>query len=428
MRPSIKLSATLGAALLALGPNSSGAQGLAERVASAGSPRVQFTYAARSGVCGNGRTFINVMGNTWIGSWSDSDRREVCAEGPVRVVIDRAGREVVSVSAYVGPDGDKVAGIADLGRVRTRDAADYLLGLAERAEGRVSRDAILPAVLADSVDVTPRLLVIARNQNTARETRRSAISWLSRPMDASERGVGDVATALVAIAGDEDDNQSVRQQALRSLARLEHGAGTNALMTLARDANRSWLAREALSSLNSSGDPRARQHLRDVVRAATLPDEVLASAIKGLGGEYATGEDIKIIREAHPKLQGERSREAAVQSIAQFGGAENVRWMLTIARDADQPIQTRRRAVMHAYRGGASVTEISKVYDETTDVQLKESVMSALVESGEKIATDKLMQIARMDESSQMRRKAINVLGRSSDERVKKFLSDLAER
>lgn len=428
MKHSIKLSATLGATLLALGPSSSDAQALAERVASAGSPRVQFTYAARSGVCGNGRTFINVMGNTWVGSWSDSDRREVCSEGPVRVVVDRAGREVVSITSFVGPDGEKVDGIADLGRVRTRDAADYLLGLAERAEGRVSRDAILPAVLADSVDVTPRLLAIARNQNSARETRRSALSWLARPLDARERGVAEVATALVAIAGNEDDNQSVRQQALRSLARLEHGAGTNALMALARDANRSWLAREALASLTSSGDPRARQHLREVVRTATLPDEVLASAIRGLGGEYATGEDIKLIRETHPKLPGERSREAAMSAIAQFGGAENVRWMLTIAKNPDLPMQTRRRAVSHAYRGGASVAEISKVYDETTDIQLKESVMNALIESGEKTATDKLMNIARMDESSQMRRKAINVLGRSSDERVKKFLTDLAER
>lgn len=419
--------AALAAMLVGMGQSSS-AQTLAERIASASQPRVQFSYAARSGVCGNGRTFINVMGNTWVGSWSDSDRREPCAEGPVRVVVDRAGREVVSITAYVGPDAEKVDGITDLGRVRTRDAADYLLGLAERAEGRVSRDAILPAVLADSVDVTPRLLAIARNQNSARETRRSALSWLARPLDSRERGVADVAAALVAIAGDEDDNQSVRQQALRSLARLEHGAGTNALMTLARDANRSWLAREALASLNASGDPRARQHLREVVRAAALPDDVLASAVRGLGGEYATGEDIKIIREAHPKLPGERSREAAMSSIAQFGGTENVRWMLAIAKNADMPIQTRRRAVSHAYRGGASVADIAKVYDETTDLQLKESVMNALIESGEKSATDKLMNIARMDESSQMRRKAINVLGRSSDERVKQFLTELAGR
>ena len=428
MKHSIKLSAALGAALLVLGPTSSDAQDLAGRIASASQPRVQFSYAARSGVCGNGRSFINVLGSTWIGSWSDSDRRESCAEGPVRVVLDRAGREVVSVSTYVGPDSGRVEGITDLGRVSTRAAAEYLLGLAERAEGRVSRDAILPAVLADSVDVTPRLLTIARNQNSARETRRSALSWLGRPMDARERAVNDVAAALVAIASDEDDNQSVRQQALRSLARLEHGAGTNALMTLARDANRSWLAREALSSLNASGDPRARQHLREVVRTAALPDEVLASAIRALGGEYATGEDIRIIRDAHPKLSGEKSREAAISAIGQFGGAENVRWMLAIAKDANYPVQTRRRAVQHAYRGGATVAEISKIYDETTDIQLKETVMNALVETGEKSATDKLMQIARMDESTQMRRKAINVLGRSSDERVKKFLSDLAER
>ena len=428
MRHFIKLSATLGTALLVLGPKSSDAQDLAGRIASASQPRVQFSYAARPGVCGNGRSFINIHGNTWIGSWSDSDRREPCAEGPVRVVIDRAGREVVSVSAYVGPTGEPVEGIADLGRVRTRDAADYLLGLAERADGRTSRDALLPAILADSVDVTPRLLGIARNQNAARETRRSAISWLARPLDTRERGVTGVATALVAIARDEDDNQSVRESAIRSLARLEHGAGTNALMELARDSNRSWLARQALSSLNASGDPRARQHLRDVVRAAALPDEVLASAIKGLGGEYATGEDIKLIRETHPKFAGESARKAAIEVIAQFGGTENVRWMLALAKDADQPIQTRRRAVQHAYRGGASVAELSKIYDETTDNQLKESVMNALVESGEKSATDKLMQIAQMDESTQMRRKAVNVLGRSSDERVKKFLTDLAGR
>lgn len=78
--------------------------------------------------------------------------------------------------------------------------------------------------------------------------------------------------------------------------------------------------------------------------------------------------------------------------------------------------------------GGTAGAEIIKVYDETTDTQLKDAVMSALVESGEKQATDKLMQIARMDESSQMRRKAISILSRSSDERVKKFLSDIAER
>jgi hypothetical protein len=334
----------------------------------------------------------------------------------------------VSIATYAGPLAETPAGVTDLGRVRSRDAAEYLLTLAERAEGRVSRDAILPAVLADSVEITPRLLAIARNQSAARETRRSAISWLGRPLDDRERGVKDVADALVQIARDDDDNQNVRQQALRTLARLEHGAGTAALMELARDAQKTWMAREALSSLTSSGDPRARQYLRDVVRRGDLPDDVLASGIRGVGGEYATGEDVRMLREAYGKLPGEKSREAAVSAIANFGGTENVRWLLALARDANQPISTRRRAVQHAYRGGTPVPEIIKVYDETTDTQLKDAVLSALVESGEKQATDKLMQIARADESPSMRRKAVSVLSRSSDERVKKFLSELVER
>ena len=415
------------AALTALGPRLS-AQSLADRVAGAAQPRVQFTFAARADVCGNGRSFIQVAGGSLYGSFNDGDRRDPCVAGPIRVLLDRAGREVVSIATFAGPPPEATDGVTDLGRVRSRDAVEYLLGLAERAEGRVSRDAVFPAVLADSVDVSPRLLAISRNQNAARETRRSAISWLGRPLDNRERLVKDVADALVLIARDDDDNQSVRQQALRTLARLEHGAGTAALMELARDSQRSWMAREALSSLTSSGDPRARQHLRDVVRRAELPDDVLAAAIRGLGGEYATGEDTKLLRETYAKLPGERSREAAVQSIATFGGTENVRWLLALAKDANQPIATRRRAVQHAYKGGTPVIEIIKVYDETTDTQLKDAVISALVESGERQATDKLMQIARTDESSTMRRKAINVLSRSSDERVKKFLLDLAER
>lgn len=403
------------------------AQNLADRVAGASQPRVQFTYAARADVCGNGHSFIQVAGNSWYGSFNESVRRDTCAPGPIRVLLDRAGREVVGIATYAGPTPPVAEGVADLGRVSTRDAAAYLLSLAENAVGRVSRDAILPAALADSIDVAPRLLALARNQNAARETRTTAISWIARSRD-GQRDVGAVAANLLAIARNEDDNRNVRQSALRTLARLEHGAGTTALMELTRDAQRSWLAREALTSLNASSDPRARQHLRDVVRRAELPDDVLAAAIRGLGGGYATGDDMKLLRDTYAKLPGDRSREAAISAIATFGGSENVRWMLALARNPDQPVATRRRAVQHAYRGGTPVAEIIKVYDETTETQIKDAVLTALVQSGERNATDKLMAIARMDVSPQMRRKAISHLSRSPDERVKKFLQDLADR
>lgn len=409
-------------------PAGAHAQDLADRVASAPRTRVQFSYASRAEVCGNGRTFVQVAGNSWYGSFNDADRRNACVNGPVRVLLDRAGRDIVSIATFVGPVGEAESDVTDLGRVSPRAAADFLLGLAETAEGRVSRDAILPAVIADSVDVTARLLAIARNQDAARETRRSAISWLGRPLDPRGAALRDVAAALLAIARDDDDNQAVRQQALRTLGRLEHGAGTAQLMELTRDASKSWLAREALSALNASGDPRARQYLRDMVRAAALPDEILAAAVRGLGGDYATGEDVKLLRETYPKLPGDKSREAALSALATFGGSANVRWLLSLARNADYPAALRRRAVQHAVRGGAAASDVVKVYDETTDPQVREAVISALAESGDRAALEKLMSIARTDESPQMRRRAISALGRSSDEKVKKFLQELATR
>ena len=423
MKHSIRIAASL---LFAATARHASAQSLADRVAGASQPRVQFSYAGRPEVCGDGKSYIRVGNNEWYGSWSGDADRMPCATGPVRVVLDRAGRDVVSISVYAGPLADAPAGATDLGRVRSREAAEYLLGLAEKSDGRVSRDAIMPAVLADSIDVSGRLLAIARNQDAARQTRSTAITWLARPFGSVERNVQPVADALVAIARDDDDNQNVRQQALRTLARLEHGAGTTALIQLARDTQRGWLAREAVAAVNSSGDPRARTYLREVVRGAEAPDDVLASDVRTLGGEYATGDDIKLIRDTYAKLPGEKSRDAAMQAIAQFGGADNVRWMLSVARDANQPVTARRRAVQYAYRGGSSVSDLAKIYDETTDTQLKDAVLGTLVESGDRQATDKLMDIARKDESLAMRRKAINMLGRSSDERVKKFLSDLA--
>lgn len=415
------------AALGALG-SSVHAQSLADRVANASSARVQFTFAARADVCGNGRSFIQVARDSWYGSFNDGDHREACAAGPIRVLLDRAGHEIVSLSTFAGPVPASTDGVTNLGTVPARAAAEFLLGLAERGDGRVSRDAVFPAVLADSVDVSPRLLALARNRNAARETRRSAISWLGRSLDDRERAVKDVTDALVQIARDPDDNRAVRQQALRTLARLDHGAGTAALTELARDSQHQWLSREALTVLNATGDPRARHHLRDVVRRAELPDDVLVAAIRGLGGEYATGEDIGVLRATYSKLPGDRSREAAISAIATFGGSDNVRWLLALARNGDQPMNTRRRAIQHATRVGAPILEIVKIYDETTDKQMKEAVINALVESGERAATDKLMQIARTDEFPSMRLKAINALSRSPDERVKKFLSDLANR
>ena len=132
---------------LSLGSAAS-AQTLARRVSSAPDGRVQFSYPAREGVCGNGRSYIQTGPNNFSGTWLDDTRRmDPCVAGPVRVVLDRADRTVISLKTYVGPPSVD-PGTTDLGSVRAADAVDYLLSLAREGEGRVGREAIMPAMLA----------------------------------------------------------------------------------------------------------------------------------------------------------------------------------------------------------------------------------------------------------------------------------------
>jgi len=409
-------------------PAQSRAQGLASRIDAAPDGRVQFSFAARPGVCGNGRTYIQTGPNSYTGMFygnTDALRADPCVAGPVRVVIDRADKLPLSVQTYVGPADSTLRGVTDLGRVRAQDAADYLLSLASKADGRAGREALLPAMLADSANTSSSLVAIARNSALPRETRRSALSYMGRSTDGMQTINAGVTDPILAIARDETDNQSVRQQALSVLGRLDHGAGIPSLIQLSQQTQSTWLARESMQALARSGDPRARAYLRTAVRRTDLPDEVLTVALRSLGQEYATAQDAALLREIYPTLKSDRARDAVFSALAEMGGAQNTKWLLDLAQNGNEPMPLRRRSLEAAARAGAPTAELVKLYDTTTDPEMKSSLINLYVRSGEKPATDKLLSIIKSEENLSVRRRAISQLSRSEDPRIKQALQDL---
>jgi HEAT repeat protein len=420
------------AALVAVAGPSARAQSLAGRVDAAPDGRVQFNFAARPGICGNGRTYIQTGPNNYTGIFygntSEYLRAEPCVAGPVRVVIDRADKMPLSIQAYVGPADTSLRGVADLGHVRAQDAADYLLSLASKVDGRAGREAIFPAILADSANTSQALVTIARNASLPRETRRSALSYMGRSTDGLQTIPSSVTEPILAIARDETDNQSVRQQALSVLGRLDHGAGIPPLVQLSQQTQSNWLAKEAMQTLARSGDPRARQYLRSAVRRTDLPDEVLTVALRALGQDYATAQDAALVRELYPTLKTDRTRESVFSALAEMGGSENTKWLVTLAQDGNEPLQMRRRAVEAASRAGAPIADLVKLYDSTTDPNMKETLISLYIRNGEKPAIDKLLSIVKGEESLSVRRRAISQLSRSEDPRIKQALQDIVTR
>jgi HEAT repeat protein len=416
-------------ALVALLAPALSAQSLADRVNGASANAVQFTYSARPGVCGNGRTYIMTGNGSTYGnfSYNETTRTEPCVNGPVRVVIDRAGREIISVQTYVGTTPSPAVA-QDVGRVSGQQAADYLLDIAGRTEGRVGRDAIFASSLADSATTTDKLIAIARNQNLSRNTRNAALSYMSWSVPAGNAVPASASSALVSIARDEADNQQVRQQALSVLARLEHGAGIPALIDLSKQQGFTWLAKESIAALSRSGDPRARAFLRTAIQRTDLSDDVMAQVIQSLGREYSTAQDAALLRAAYPRVNGERSRRAIVQSVAEVGGTENVRWLMSIARSDSSNDSRRREALDAAVRAGVSSAELVTLYDATADQRLKETVISQLAKIGDDVSVNKLISIAKTETNYNLRRSTINRLSNSEDPRVRQALKDIIAR
>ncbi|GAC1455396.1 MAG: hypothetical protein PVSMB1_04850 [Gemmatimonadaceae bacterium] len=234
------------------------AQSIATSVARVSDGTVRMSFAARPGICGSGNSITHTNGrgrSNWgnDGNYSrDVEWENECSVGPARVVLDRRGGELADLRFYVGgrwrPAGEQVV---DLGTVPAREAADYLVSIAQSEKGSMGGKAILPATIADSADIWPALIKIARNPDLPRNTRNQSVFWLGQ-------AAGDRATAnLKDIVLDNSIDREVREQAVFALSQRPREEGVPALISVARTNKDPEIRKKALFWLGQSHDPRA---------------------------------------------------------------------------------------------------------------------------------------------------------------------------
>ena len=234
------------------------AQGLARRVQQIADGSVRFAFASRPGVCGNGRGSVSTSSRGTTVRVHDEWEDE-CEPGPVRVALDLVGGQVVAARTYVGGRWKAPGDAHDLGTIGAREAVDYLLDVAAKGSGRGARDAIFPATLADSVEVWPRLLAIAKDDARERDVRTQAVFWVSQ-------AAGEKATAgLVDVVGDPTGDREVRKQAVFALSQRPKTESTPALINVARTSKDPELRRTAIFWLGQSKDPRAIEYFESVL-------------------------------------------------------------------------------------------------------------------------------------------------------------------
>lgn len=396
------------------------AQSLAERV-SAGSGDVRFSYASRSGACGDGRDVVAFGRALYVhnslesyGRWSGVD----CKPGPVRVTLTVRDRAPTELRVRVGGAPPAAGAATDLGTVSPTAAADYFVDLASSADAAVAKEAVLAAALADSADVAPRLLRVAGDVQRPRAVRRRAAQW------AGETGSPAIVPQLDALARRADDDRSVRESALATLANVGGDAGVAALMRDVRSPDDAWLQKKAVFWLGQSESSEARRLLRSIVDSASAPEELRGAAIFALGhGGDVSADDIAFLERSYATLPSAKLRDGVLLAVSQYEGG--AKWLLDRARDGSAPLESRRKAAFWAGQGGAPVSDLVSLYRDAKEPELRKHLLFVLSQRDDRAATDELLTVARSDADPAMRRQAMFWLGQKDDPRVAALIRDI---
>ena len=399
-----------------------GAQSIADRVAAVREGTVQMTYASRPEACGDGRD-VTALGRLFMvypsvqgHGWSRMD----CTFGPARAVVTRRDGEVTLVRVHVGALRRSDASGTDLGTVSAREAAEYFLGLASTAQGRVASNAIIAAAFADSADIWQRLLALARDENRARDVRSSALFWLSGVAPA------EAATPLATLARNAGESRSFREGVLMTLGQLRDGAGVPALIEMTtRDDDAHWLRERAIFWLGNAGDDRGRATLRAIASSDTVARALRGQAIFALGFLDHDGGNGPFLRSLYPRLDDRQLKDKVIQAVAQLDDDDDQRWLVQRVLDPNEPVELRKQALFwRGQKQSAPLGDLVAIYPRLDSRELKEHYVFVLSQRRESDAVDKLIDVAKNDPDREIRAKATFWLGQSRDPRAAKYLED----
>ena len=286
------------------------AQAIAQRVSSVRDGKVRMSFAARPDICGfdNGiSTNFRETGNDR-SNWSKEKSEDVeydnrCSEGPVRVVATFQNGALSGLRTYVGGKWRAASGVTDIGTVSTRDATEYLLGLARTQSGKAAGEAIFPITLADSIEPAQPIYSIARDNSRPTEVRGQAIFWLSQVDD--DRAVG-------------------------------------MLNDILKGASSSEIEDKAIFGLSQHHSGKGMAILRDYAEQESAPEEARGKAIFWLGQGKDDGG--QYLRSLYHRVHSNELKDKIIFSMSQQKDRASVDWLMNVAKN-DPDRDARKKAM-----------------------------------------------------------------------------------
>lgn len=320
----------------------------------------------------------------------------------------------LQAEALVGPGQVAWLQAGALARVPTQEGCpedeDGLMAAALNALMMMDADRALPVLER----------VLARRDECSVPLRRQATFLVA------QKGA-DRAEELLLDVVRNDPSLPVRSQAVFWLSQAKSERAVDLLVEIVRTSPEPELQGRALFALSQKRNDRAAEALRDYVLDESKPERLRGQAAAWLV-QHGTYAELSALRELYERVESPALKRQVFFGISQRRDAESVEWLLQRAMDEDEPRDVRRQAVFWAAQGGADLPRLKGLYARLDDREIKEYLIFAAGQRKGPEAVDWLMELARSEEDSGIRKKAILWLGQSGDPRAAEFLLELIER
>jgi hypothetical protein len=344
---------------------------------------------------------------------------EVAAAAKAVVSIDATTAASASAAARAEAAADR----ASVDAIRSsRSRGGSTPGCPSADDDDDDRVAALNALLQMDAERAMPILksVLARRDACSAGLRRKAVFLVS------QKHTSETADILLSIAKNDPDEE-VREQAVFWLSQVPDERAVTMLQQILTTATSQEIKNKALFALSQHRSPNAAQFLRDFALRENENDELRGQAVFWLG-QRRSPENAEFLRNLYSRVNSDEVKEKILFSLSQQRGMGNDKWLIDIAKNRNENIELRKKALFWAGQGAASAEQLVGLYSSLTDTEMREQLIFVYSQRREPAFVDKMLDIAKNDRDPELRKKAIFWLGQSRDPRVQQFLLDLINR
>jgi hypothetical protein len=141
-------------------------------------------------------------------------------------------------------------------------------------------------------------------------------------------------------------------------------------------------------------------------------------------GTVSSADAMELLLALAPRISGSHGDDALL-GVTLADGVDPAPGLLRLAGNAEAPVGVREKAVFWAAESGATAAQLSALYARERGEKVREQILFAYSRLDDPSGARELLRVARGDDATDLRKKAIFWLGQRAGEEITRDLGDL---